>query len=198
MNQSKQWAENMRKGFVKLAVVALGGVLLAGCDKNTITTIHEHVYSSPKMPAPTSSEQHAKYMAALRDEGVQVIQLGETIRLVMLSDEVFAPNSANIVPAYRPVLTDVARLMATYDITSVKVAAYSDKQSPKNLQTALTTQQAQAVSKFLWSRGVDTRLMYAKGYAGSKPVDSAASASGRNNNRRVEISFQFYPKRAAY
>lgn len=195
MSQMKKW---VRKAFSGMAALALAGLMLVACDKNTVTTVHQTVYSSPEMPELTPHEKQAKYLSALRQEGVQVIQLGETLRLVMQSDEVFAPNSANIVPAYRQVLTDVAGLMATYDITSVKIAAHSDKRSPEKYQTALTTQQAQSVSKFLWSKGVAARLMYAKGYEGSQPVDSSASASARNNNRRVEVSFQYYPEKTAY
>lgn len=149
-------------------------------------------------PNPTLAEIRDTYIQELRDSGVQVIQLGETLRFVVPSDGVFNPGSANLIDNFRPTLKMLAHLMRTYDKVNVKVAAYTDNSETINHQQALTTRQAQVIASYLWAHGVDARLEYAVGYNRKNPVDSNGSDGGRHNNRRVEISFRFYPKQLGY
>ena len=148
-------------------------------------------------PPTTLAEIRNAYIHCLQNDDVQVIQLGETMRFVLLSDEVFRPDSANVIAHYRPTLRTLARLMRTYDKVNVKVAAYTDNVGSIDRQQALTTRQAQVIASFLWSRGIDARLEYAEGYNRRNPVDDNNLGVGRQNNRRVEISFRFYPEQTA-
>ena len=155
--------------------------------------IHYH-----RVPKPTLAQIRYHYVQQLRDAGVQVIQLGETMRFVLLSSKLFNPDSANVRNSYRPVLRTLAKLLRLYDKVNVKIAAYTDNGGEIKRQQALTTRQAQVVASFLWACGIDARLEYAVGYNRQNPVGWNGSLRGRNNNRRVEISFRFYPETIPY
>jgi len=113
------------------------------------------------------------------------------------SDLLFAANSANITKKYRPTLVQIAQLLRTYILVSVKVVAYSDETKPLNLQ-ALTTKQAQVVAHALWNQGIDVRLISAEGGGSSRLVVNGGTSSQRAPNRRVEISFRYYPAVSYY
>ena len=178
-----------RHCFLGFCVLMVTMLLLASCAK----TIYYRRALSPSVDAL----RHA-YMDELHDDGVQVIKLGETFRFVLFSDDLFNTDSANFQQDYRPVLKTLAALMGTYDKVNVKVAAYTDNEGSVKRQQALTTRQAQVVASFLWSQGVDARLEYAMGYNRQNPVDWNGGAKERFYNRRVEISFRYYPRSTPY
>lgn len=173
---------------LRLMVVVLL-ILLSGCaTKVTYRTV----------PLPSLAEKRALYIQQLRHDGVDVIKLGETFRFVLYSDDLFNPDSANLDDAFKPTLIVLAELMATYDKVDVAVAGYTDNSESQARGTALTTRQAQVVSNFLWERGIDARLISATGYNSKNAVDSNNTVEGRHNNRRVEVSFRFYPEYVPY
>ena len=178
-----------RHRFLGVCALAVAALFLAACAK----TIDYHRAFSPSVDAL----RHA-YLDELHDDGVQVIKLGETFRFVLFSGDLFNADSANFQQPYRPVLKTLAALMKTYDKVNVKVAAYTDNKGSVKRQQALTTRQAQVVASFLWSEGVDARLEYAMGYNRQNAVDWNGNAKGRFYNRRVEISFRYYPRSIPY
>lgn len=141
-------------------------------------------------------------VADLQSVGVQVFKTGKSVRLVFPSDKLFAWDSANLNDYYRVPLVDAAHLIHSYDTVSVKVAAYSDTilraNGPVDRKWALTERQAQIVANDLWRHGVDTRLISAFGYNSHYPVAWNATTAGQQQNRRVEITFRFYPKHNQY
>ena len=146
----------------------------------------------------TLAQIRQNYIKDLQESGVQVIKLGETYRFVLLSDNLFNSGSANIQEDYRPILRTLAQLMNTYDKVNVLVASYTDDTSAIQQEQALTTRQAQVVSSYLWSQGIDARLEYAIGYNRENSVSWNGSLMGQHFNRRVEVSFRFYPETNPY
>jgi len=173
-----------------LITLLWASLFLTACGKKT----------PPKPPpAPLTLEQiRQSYIKRLSDNGAQVIKVGQTIRVVLLSDYLFNPRSANIQNDYRPVLRTLARLMNTYVKVNVKVAGYTNTGHNLKHEQALTTRQAQVVAKYLWLQGIDARLQYAVGRNQQNPVAWNGNVLGRHLNRRIEVSFQFYPKTVPY
>ena len=143
---------------------------------------------SHKQPAASAQ---AALIQNLEQRGVELTTVGETVTLVLPSDELFVINSANVKPKYRPVLEEIAKLLQTYTLVSIKVIAYSDDTKALDLQ-ALTTKQAQRVANALWGQGINARLIYAEGGANSDLVVKSGSHAQRSSNRRVEIRFRYY------
>lgn len=133
----------------------------------------------------TLAQQRSDYLYSLRQAHIPVIELGETFRFILFSQEAFYGNSANLQPDYRVALRTLAKFMRTYDKSTVSVLGYTDSH-PSNRAQWLTERQAQTVANYLWDRGVDTRLMIAKGYGRYNQVGR------RSDNQRVEVEFAFY------
>lgn len=178
---------------VKILWVVLFIMLgLSGCAKE-----QKVAYVAPE-PKPTIAEMRAYYVGQLERNGVQVIHIGEEIRIVFRDDYVFIPDSANFRKEALPLLDWTAKLMKTYDKINVKISGYLDNQGRSPYLQALSTRQAEVVANALWDRGIDTRLLYSVGYNQLNPVDWNGYAAGRSFNRRVEISFRYYPHYESY
>lgn len=161
-------------------VVALSG-LLAGCASHNLGQTGATNTNS------VAQLRHKLYIS-LESQGVNVFHRGETVTLVMPSEHVFAYMSSELNPAYAPVLRDAARLIKTYSIVTVKVAAYSSTNNK-----TLTTTQAKKVLRCLEDHHINVRLLYAVGYGNKGKVASNKTFRGRQANYRVEISFRYYP-----
>ncbi len=150
----------------------------------------------------TNMQIRHNYLRSLRAEGVQVIRVGQTIKVVLHTDRMFAPSSANLYRSYQSVLTTVANYVRTFKTGTVVVTGYSDNvvrgRGVKDHKQLLTALQAQVVSDFLWSRRIKTSLIVAQGVGKHKAVAWNGSYLGRSINRRIEVTFRFYPTYKSY
>jgi len=147
-------------------------MLMSSCMSNAHRA---HMASQSVDPAMRTSVLTMK----LRQQGVQVIRVGEIITIVMPSDPLFKGNSANLDHGAFHRLNLVADFLRSYSKVFVEVAGYTDYlENPY-----LASRQAASVAKYLWSKGIDSRMLYAVGY------DSGVSGSAEN--RRIEIHFQY-------
>ncbi|HEX5750979.1 MAG TPA: OmpA family protein [Archangium sp.] len=69
----------------------------------------------------------------------------------------------------------------------IVVGAHTDDRGSRESKLRLSQARAEAVRRFLIENGVAPERVAAKGYGDERPIDSNATAFGRENNRRVEI-----------
>jgi OOP family OmpA-OmpF porin len=69
----------------------------------------------------------------------------------------------------------------------LEVAGYTDNTGSRAHNMRLSQQRAEAVVKYLVSRGVPAGMLQAKGYGPDFPIDTNATKAGQANNRRVEL-----------
>lgn len=176
---------------IKLTILLFWVLLLSACNGVTKTWL---VNPTPT-PGQIKMRQAGLIINQLRqDPAVHFIQEGETIQIIISGDAIFNPCSANL-KSWTPALNATAGLMRQLETTSAEVAAFSDAAqcSPccaTNFDQSLTSRQAQVVSEYLWSKGLDARILYPKGYGSSQPLSVDPKAWV---NRRVEIRFQYVP-----
>lgn len=129
----------------------------------------------------------------LKSQGVNVVQVGQTIRLTILSQNLFNPYSANFNSNAPSILNTVAQLMLILQSTSAQIAGYVNTEYSAQVNRALSARQAQVVEDYLWSRGVDTRLMYAVGKGTKESLTFPSGGQRGDINNRIEIQFQYLP-----
>jgi OmpA-OmpF porin, OOP family len=85
-------------------------------------------------------------------------------------------------------LDEVARIMLGDDKLRLQIDGHSDNigSAPANLM--LSQKRADAVKKYLISKGVSADRLGAKGYGQEKPVADNATKEGQKANRRVEMN----------
>ncbi|MCD6039402.1 MAG: yiaD 2 [Gammaproteobacteria bacterium] len=138
-------------------------------------------------------DSHTTLADKLENRGVKVIILGDQVMLVLPSVLVFNEMTSNIRSHAYSTLDLVAQFIGHYPNMSVNVAAYSSASgSPEKVNLALTQQQAAAVAKYLWIKGVNTRLLSSMGYGGEKLV-TANKPDWNSDNFRVEITLEKLP-----
>lgn len=98
----------------------------------------------------------------------------------------FGPNSYKIQSQYRDEVNEFADYLQAFPKYNAKIVGYVSTDHPSAVGKKLTRDRANMVKKALVVLGVDSsRLSTSSGY---KAVASNASESGRQNNRRVEVT----------
>lgn len=132
----------------------------------------------------------ADLIESLQDQGVQVIQRGDTLRIILSSDNFFEPASTKIIPERVAVLTEVAALTNChcYLYAPIRVYGYSDNANITRDQKQRSYQQAHSIAALLWANGIPLHRIYQiRGFGAHGSIASNETPLGSAYNRRVEI-----------
>ena len=131
--------------------------------------------------------QAAELRQELASTGVQVVETADSIRLIMPGNITFRTDSADINSSFYPVLNSVAKVLKKYDNSTVMVSGHTDSTGSAEYNLSLSKSRAQSVAAYLQGQGVKQSRFEVLGMGSSNPIASNADASGRAQNRRVEI-----------
>ncbi len=132
--------------------------------------------------------QEAELRAELEGTGVSVARIGDNITLNMPGNVTFATDSSDLSPAFFSVLNSVGKVLGEFDKTVVEVAGHTDSTGSDSYNQSLSERRAQSVSSYLTSQGVIQQRLIIVGMGEARPVADNTTASGRQANRRVEIT----------
>ena len=132
--------------------------------------------------------QEAALRAELEGTGVSVTRIGDNITLNMPGNITFATNSSDLSPAFFDVLNSVGTVLDEFDQTVVEVAGHTDSTGSDAYNQGLSERRAASVATYLRSRGVIAERLITVGMGESRPVAENSTDSGRQANRRVEIT----------
>ncbi len=135
-------------------------------------------------------DSYTSYSDQLENRGATIVILGDQILIALPSVRIFHAMTANIKPDAYSTLKLVAKYINGYTKMLVKIAAYTNAVGPKEVDQALSQQQAESVAKFLWACGLDARLTYAVGYGGTHLVQKNSYSWDGSDNYRIEITLE--------
>ena len=120
---------------------------------------------------------------------VRVVVTEEDRRVVAeaIKNLEFDFGKATIRPTSYPSLNRVSDLLKTKDF-SLKLAGHTDDVGSDAANLKLSKDRAESVKSYLVSQGANPSRIEATGYGESQPISSNKTASGRQNNRRVEFT----------
>ena len=133
-------------------------------------------------------KQEAKLRAELQGTGVSVTRIGDNITLNMPGHVTFASDSSDLNPAFFEVLKSVSKVVKEFDQTIIEVAGHTDSTGADAYNQSLSERRAGTVSQYFLSRNISGQRMITLGLGESMPVADNATKSGRQTNRRVEIT----------
>jgi len=133
-------------------------------------------------------KQEAELRAELEGTGVSVYRDGDNITLNMPGNITFATDSSDLSPAFFDVLNSVGKVLGEFDKTVVEVAGHTDSTGSDAYNQSLSERRAGAVATYLKGQGVISQRLITVGMGESRPVADNSSDSGRQANRRVEIT----------
>jgi outer membrane protein OmpA-like peptidoglycan-associated protein len=132
--------------------------------------------------------QEAQLRAELEGTGVSVTRIGDNITLNMPGNVTFATDSSDLSPAFFDVLNSVGKVLGEFEQTVVEVAGHTDSTGSDSYNLSLSERRAQSVTSYLTSQGVIPQRIISVGMGEKYPVADNTNASGRQANRRVEIT----------
>ncbi len=119
--------------------------------------------------------------------GADVKKVGDELVVTFQNPILFETDSSVLKPEARTLLDDVANVLQKYPETNVLVKGHTDDTGSESHNQQLSERRSQAVKNYLVTRGVTVARLQALGFGESMPVASNTSASGRAQNRRVEM-----------
>jgi outer membrane protein OmpA-like peptidoglycan-associated protein len=136
---------------------------------------------------------HAKtsLQETLAKQGVNVIAQGETLRLVLSSDQFFYQGSPALRPKQYPVLTNVAALLKEYGKVPITISGYTDSIGSPKENYILSQQQAESMRAYFWVHGIEHQHVKVIGYGAQYPV-AENRGKGYAANRRIEITLKSF------
>jgi outer membrane protein OmpA-like peptidoglycan-associated protein len=99
----------------------------------------------------------------------------------------FEVNKSDVKPAMRTRLTQIAKALSAMPEQRVLVEGHTDADGTDDYNMKLSQSRAESVRSVLLAGGLDANRVEAHGYGETKPVASNTNASGKAQNRRVEL-----------
>ncbi|MCL1091664.1 OmpA family protein [Shewanella profunda] len=107
--------------------------------------------------------------------------------VVTLGDVLFDTGKANLKSSTSQHLTNLATFLGKYPQRGAIIEGYTDSVGTEEYNLGLSERRADSVSNFLQGQGVQSSRLSSQGKGESFPVANNESASGRQQNRRVEV-----------
>jgi chemotaxis protein MotB len=170
------------------AFIFLAPLVLSAC-------VWQSDYDALKAENQRLQQQNAATQQQLAAERAQTTRLGGALLYTVNSDMAFASGSWQLTAAGKDTIATIAKKLAPGKEKLV-VKGYTDNvpvgaalaQKGVTSNEILSQKRAEAVMEYIVSQGFNPSLMRAQGMGDANPVASNNSASGRAQNRRVEIS----------
>lgn len=124
----------------------------------------------------------------LNHQGVTVIRIGDSTDIIIPLDLVFLGGDTDMKREAYPLLNDIVKYIKQYGKAPITVTAHSDNVDGMLQRLARTEKQAQHITTYLWSQGINLQRMEFMGIADLETVADMQSATGAGYNRRIQIS----------
>jgi outer membrane protein OmpA-like peptidoglycan-associated protein len=139
--------------------------------------------------ANKAAEHATEARERLREQLNSVLATSETARglIVNMSDVLFDTGKYTLKPTTQVSLAKVAGILQSYPGLRLQVEGYTDSIGSDEFNQKLSENRADAVRDFLVGQGVSQGNIAATGYGKNNPVADNNTASGRAQNRRVQL-----------
>jgi len=139
--------------------------------------------------AQQADSEKAEMRARLSTQLNLILQTRDSARglIVNMSDVLFDTGKYSLKPGAREKLAKVAGILLAYPGINVQVGGYTDNVGGDEMNQALSKQRAGSVRDYLVESGVNSNSVTARGYGNTEPVATNNDATGRQQNRRVEL-----------
>lgn len=127
----------------------------------------------------------------LQKYDVQVIVIGDTLRIVLQTDTFIRPSTNQVNPRYGAIFDLIAKLIRCFPCicpdVPIYVVGHTDNVGSTANKIWRSCVQAHSVAAYLWSDGIPLARMKVIGYGDCDPVSGNKTMIGSATNRRIEI-----------
>ena len=142
-----------------------------------------------RQSAQQADADKAAMRTRLSEQLNRVLQTRDSARglIVSMSDVLFDTGKYSLKPGAREKLAKVAGILLAYPGLDIAVGGYTDNVGSDSMNQTLSENRAGSVRDYLVQQGVATNSVTVTGFGNSSAVASNDNASGRQQNRRVEL-----------
>jgi OOP family OmpA-OmpF porin len=191
--QAAQAEQNRLRDSVRIAEQRASERQKALRDSLTLAARQDSIRTAALRDSLRLTQNRAR-IASLRDS-LERLALRDSLRLMMATRQTrltlrgvnFQLGKAVLLPISRDILEEVARSLVANPQVRVEVAGHTDSTGSRAVNERLSLARAESVKAYLIENGVGAGQLEVQGYASTQPVASNKTASGRAQNRRVEL-----------
>lgn len=161
---------------------------LAELERKSLTEQREQA----RLAARTQEAEKAKQQVAELQRQLQELQAKPTERglVITLGDVLFDTGKSVLKASAAGHLARLASFLKENSDRRASIEGHTDSVGSEDYNLSLSTRRADAVKAFLVRQGIDPARLVAAGIGESMPIADNATASGRQQNRRVEVIIQ--------
>jgi outer membrane protein OmpA-like peptidoglycan-associated protein len=139
--------------------------------------------------AARAEQEKEQLRASLLQQFNRILPTTDTLRglKVNISDVLFDTGKYDLRPPAREALARLSGIVVAHPGLKLQVEGYTDSVGGDVFNQTLSENRANSVRAYLINQGIDPTSITAVGYGKSNPVASNDSATGRQQNRRVEM-----------
>jgi outer membrane protein OmpA-like peptidoglycan-associated protein len=139
--------------------------------------------------AARSEREKEELRATLLEQFNRILPTTDTSRglKVNMADVLFATAKFDLQPAAREALAKLSGIVEAHPGLKLQIEGYTDSVGSDAYNQKLSEDRAGTVRAYLAAQGVDPGAITSIGYGKANPVASNDTATGRRQNRRVEI-----------
>ena len=188
----------MKKLSTGCAAAAL--LLVAGCvSQSKYDESQQNLADSQQKNADLEQEYQQLNQSMSAEVGakqIQITRLQNAIKVSVNSELLFPSGGWEMPDEAKQSIAKIAAILAPHQKTKINVNGYTDTTpiGPGLIKQGITSnlilsqKRADNVAQFMIAQGVNPSLVVAFGYGEANPVASNATAAGRAQNRRVELT----------
>ncbi|WP_277085765.1 OmpA family protein [Porphyromonas catoniae] len=123
----------------------------------------------------------------VKNAKIESVNEGQAIRVTFDSGILFATNSSTLSSTSQNSLRSFAANLKANSQTDMLIIGHTDNTGSDRINDPLSLNRASSVRSFLSAQGVDSSRMRVDGKGSHEPIADNSTASGRKENRRVEV-----------
>jgi len=133
-------------------------------------------------------KQEAELRKKLQGTGVSVTRNNDDLILNMPGNVTFATGSKTLKADFNEVLNSVVLVLNEFNQTLIEVAGHTDSVGSESSNQRLSNSRAQSVGDYLISQKIKADRVLTIGYGENRPIADNKTGTGRQQNRRVELT----------
>ncbi|MDQ3394244.1 MAG: OmpA family protein [Bacteroidota bacterium] len=184
-----KWSKTAKGG---VGGAAAGGAVGAAIGKATGNTAAGAIFGAAigGVAGATIGAYMDKQSAEMeRDlKNAKIERVGEGIKITFDSGILFDVNSADLKPAAKENIKNLAEILNKYDDTNILIEGHTDITGPEDYNQTLSEKRSKSVSDYASNIGVQKGRITTVGYGEAQPIADNETAEGKRANRRVEIA----------
>ena len=160
---------------------------LIGCSS---TRVFDDPVLLPGSVENISDAQISAMYQKLIHKHVQIIAMGDNYLISIPSSEIFYNQSPKFKSSSYDILDNIVCYLRSMRKILLKVTVYNNCYQSEQRTKALTKARAKLVGRYLWSRNIETPIVFTEGAGSGKPIIAKSSGLDSSPNSRIEITFR--------